>query len=496
MAGFTGGRPTVAALTVILAVSCTWVWARSTSSGGSPAAQLLTTPTLTLDTQRPGSVFSRGAVGFSTEAGELARRRLSGERPSLVRLMRMLGPSVLRIGGNSVDRSWWTSKGEPAPAWATATITPRDLAILHGLIRATGWRVLLGVNLGHFEPARAADEARVAQQRLGSGLLGVELGNEPDYYAPQYRPAGYNVAAYLRDAEAYAGALKAQAPDIAILGPASTQTSSLLSQLGGAGQMFSELTQHFYASSTCPGKPPVVAPSVSGLFSAAERQLEERVLAMLAVAAAAAGRPTRIGETNDTACMASAAISPVFASALWALDWTLRASSSGVSGVSFHGNLGGVCGANPESPICAAGPDAALRGELSPQPEYSGLLAASRLEGGRFVPTSITASTPPANLTSWATLAHDGTLRVALENLATVGAPQAVLIPMFGYTATEEPLEAPSPTARQDVLLAGARVTGRGWRSKPKRIRHRRTLRVEIPAASALILTLRPLHRS
>jgi hypothetical protein len=146
------GRRVLAVFVIVSAAVCTWVWARSAAS-----VPLAPTAVLRVDTSRPGDDFEVGAVGLSTEAEELSSGHLSADHPSLVRLMRLLGPAVLRIGGNSVDLSWWTSSGEPPPPWATNTVTPTDLRVLHGLLTATGWRVLLGVDLGHFEPARAAD---------------------------------------------------------------------------------------------------------------------------------------------------------------------------------------------------------------------------------------------------------------------------------------------------------------------------------------------------
>ena len=488
-----GGRRSGRLLVVLLAIllaACTWVWARSAATTRrSPP------PTLRLDTKHLGSPFDLGAVGLSAEAQELSHGRFNVSHASLVRLMRLLGPSVLRIGGNSVDLSWWTSSGEPPPVWAENTVTPADLQLLRGLLKATGWRVLLGVDLGHFEPTRAADEAHAAQAILGTSLLGIEIGNEPDDFGHaqfSLRPRTYGVGEYLGEVGAYIQAVSAAAPGVAIYGPATTQKTTWLPQVGAQGRIFAQLTQHFYATSTCAGKPPVVPPTLSGLLSPAEHQLEDETLGTLASAAAAAGLTSRIGETNDTACMASPVVSPVFASALWALDWALRASSSGVRGLNFHGNLGGVCGANPESPICAPSGPAAHDGELAAQPEYYGLLAAKALEGGRFVPSKL--SRPLPNLTTWATLAHDGTLRIALENLATAGVAQTVSIPMFGYTAAELSLVAPSAAARLGVTFGGAPVTGKGWRAKPVRVRHRGTLRVAVPSASAVIVTLRPVR--
>lgn len=483
-------------MVVVLAatlIAATWAWARPVAGVRPPS-----TPTLHIGVKHPGNEFGLGAVGLSTEALELARGRLDAGSSSLVSLMRLLGPSVLRIGGLTVDSSWWTSKGERAPRWATNTITPSDLSILQRLLSATGWRVLLGVDFGHFDPARAADEASVAKQILGNSLLGIEIGNEPDdyVYRRSLRPATYGVSEYVKEAEAYARAIAGVAPGVPVYGPATTQTSTWLPQLGGSAQMFAALTQHFYGTSTCPGKPPVVPPNLGALLSPAERQLEGEVLARLASAAAAAGRPMRIGETNDTACMASPAVSPVFGSALWALDWALRASYAGVEGVNFHGNLGGVCGANAMSPICAPTDVAAHHGVLAAQPEYYGLLAASRLEGGRFVPTNVKSSKPLENLTTWATLSARGVLRVALLNMSVGGSPQPISIPMSGYAAKEQWLSAPSAEARGAISLGRSAVTANGaWSPRGIRVRDRRMLRLKLPAASALLVTLRPRSR-
>jgi hypothetical protein len=487
------GRRVLAVLIAMLAAACTWVWARS-------AAVVPPTPTaiLRVDTEHPGPAFARGAVGLSVDANELGTGHLNADHPGLVRLMRLLGPSVLRIGGSSVDLSWWTSTGEPRPSWATNTATPGDLSALRGLLRATGWRVLLGVDLGHFEPARAGDEARVAQQVLGAGLLGVEIGNEPNDYANRkskvvLRPPTYGASEYLREAEAYRQALEGAAPGIAVYGPALSGTR-WLTQIGESARMFSEITQHYYPTGICPASPSSAAgpPSSVELLSPTARQQEDETLSALTQAGALAGRPTRIGETGTGACGGNSSASPVFASALWSLDWALRAADAGVAGLNFHGHLGD-CGSATQSPICAPTAEAAKAGEVVPQPEFYGLLAASRLEGGRFAPTSVIAPDPLPNLTTWATVAPDGTIKIAIDNLATTGAAQPVAIPMPGYTAAEELLAAPSAEARSGIALAAAPVTADGrWRPMLTRSpRSGRALRVSVRPASALIVILR-----
>ena len=483
------GQRVLVVFVVMLAVVCTWMWTRSAAS-----VPLAPTAFLRVDTSRPGNDFEVGAVGLSTEAYELETDHLSAAHDRLVRLMRLLGPSVLRIGGNSVDLSWWTSTGEPDPPWATNTVTPAYLSVLHELLIATGWRVLLGVDLGHFEPARVADEARYAKEILGKSLLGIEIGNEPNGFGHSpvnLRPSTYSVGEYLREAEAYRQALSAATPGVAVYGSALTAKTPWLAQIGPAAHIFAEVTQHYYPIHTCPNTMPP-RPTAAELLSPAVREQEDQMLDALAQAGAVAGRPTRIGETNSVVCGGVDA-SPAFAGALWSLDWSLRAANSGVRGLNFHGGHGD-CGSDGENQICAPSSEAARAGDVTAQPEYYGLLAARQLEGGRFVPTSLIAPDPLPNITTWATLAPGGTVKIAIDNLATEGLAQPVTISISCYTATDETLIARSIGASSGIALGGAAVTSVGqWRPKPARLFHtRRSVRVIVRSASAVIVTLRP----
>jgi hypothetical protein len=483
------GRLVLAALAVVLVAACTWALTRSSATVSIMRAQ---SALLSIDTSQPGNEFTFGAIGLSTETRELSTDHLSAAHGRLVRLMRLLGPSVLRIGGGTVDLSWWTSSGEPPPPWATSTITPADLDALHGLLSATGWRVILGVDLGHFEPARAANEARWAREILGTGLLGVEIGNEPNYYGTQQdnlRSPAYGVAEYLREAEAYRQALSVAAPGVAIYGPALGEIR-WLPQIGAAARMFTEITQHFYPIGTCPDTSSATV--AAELLSPEVRQREDEVLQTLATAGSLAGRPTRIGETNSDSCNSRVA-RPTFASALWSLDWALRAASSGVQGLNFHERLHSC--SYLESPVCASGDEAAANaGDVSARPEFYGLLAARQLEGGRFVPTQLSASSSLPDLTTWATLAPNGTIRVAIDNFATVGQVQPLLISVNGYTATVETLTGSSVDASGGIAFGDDETTPAGrWRPRPRRLAHTlHGVRIAVQPASAVIVTLHP----
>jgi hypothetical protein len=472
---------------------------------GDPANGATPDAVLTVKRAHPGREFALGAVGLSIEARELATEDLSASHRSLVTLMRLLGPGVLRIGGNSLDYSWWTSNDEPAPVWATSVVTPADLVRLRGLLAATGWRAILGVDLGHFDPTRAANEAQVAERILGSRVLGFEIGNEPSNYinpSVGLRSSAYTANDYLKELATYNAALKTAAPTIRLYGPDLGLLSSqawLLPIASDKSTSFVAIDLHYYPTKysipkgTCIGTP---VPTALELLSPEIRERENAVLQIIVGAGELAHRKTRLSETNDTSSCdlpGGPATSPVFASALWSLDWALRAASAGVAGLNFHGYFG-YCKPEAFAPICEPGNAPAANGQVVARPEYYGLLAARQLEGGRFVPARLISPGPLPNLTAWATVSPGGTIRIAIDNLAAEGLAQPVSIPVSGYAATYEKLVGPSVEARSGITLGGVSVTSAGqWR--PRRVRLSRAnhaFRVVVRPASAIIVTLRP----
>src|ERR1700689_2184794 len=152
---------------------------------GRSAAGLCATPAaassqvITIAPTTTGTSLNADSLGLSFEASDLALPGFaSGD---LASYLKTLGTSVMRIGGNTSDETFWTSTGETPPSWAIATITPADLTALDTLAKASGWKVILGVNLKQYDPARAADEAEHAVEALGSSLQAIAIGNEPHF---------------------------------------------------------------------------------------------------------------------------------------------------------------------------------------------------------------------------------------------------------------------------------------------------------------------------
>lgn len=456
---------------------------------------------LTVEPTHATVQFTPGAIGLSIETSTLSSDYLSTDRRSLVRLMRLLGPSVLRVGGNTTDSSWWASTAEPAPAWSTNTITPKDLARLRELLEAANWRAILAVDFGHFSPERAANEAGIAANILGSRLLGIEIGNEPNgYRTPSVglRNGTYNVTSYLDELAAYSTAIRNASPSIPLYGPDLSAPNSWLKPIAEDPQIpFNVLTEHYYPTAYNTPKPGCEAsaiPTAADLLSPQVRQDENAILEALVAAGQLQHRPTRLSETNTTAsCDESGGpdTGPVFASALWSLDWSLRAASAGVEGLNFHGTFG-PCSPVSFSPLCASGSSPSHPAVLV-RPEYYGLLAARQLKGGRFIPISIKEQSIASNLAAYATIHSSGTITVAIDNFASQG-PAFLALRARGYAeAIGKFLTARSADSTAGVSFGRSSFNGAG----KLRTRGVRLARVaggmfsfSLPPTSAVIVTL------
>jgi hypothetical protein len=389
-----------------------------------------------------------GLLGLSLEASELVRGGLRAR--SLATYLRTLGRGgVLRVAGNSSDEMFWTSTGERPPSWSKGTITPAALQPLAAVAQAAGWTVVLGVNLRHRDPARAADEARHAQQILGSALRAIEIGNEPNYYYT-------SDSAYFADFERYVAAIRRVAPSLPLSGPdPGHEHPAFLAAFAAKEATRPDValfTNHHYPLSACGGPRPTVAQ----LLGTASVQNETAAASATVTGATRLHVSAAMTETNSVTCGGTKGVSDVYASALWALDYTLLLANAGIVSAEFHGGLSG-CGAY--SPLC---PNA---GGLAARPVFYGLLAAAIVGPGQFV-----AVTNPGSATVRAYAVKTGAhLTVVLDNVADPAhnGPTTVTIGLGGsYRQGQQILlttNAPAGlAARTGITLGGRTVAADG----------------------------------
>lgn len=135
----------------------------------APAAATPVRVRVTLEPRRVLAHIPRSFLGISTEYWTIPF--WSAHPQLLARVFSQLegsgGPIYLRIGGDSADRSFWSPRRE-LPEWVFE-LTHDWLGRTATVIRATGARVILDLNVVTATPSKAAGWARTARARLRAG---------------------------------------------------------------------------------------------------------------------------------------------------------------------------------------------------------------------------------------------------------------------------------------------------------------------------------------
>jgi len=447
------------------------------------------------ETSEAGAPVPQNFLGLSFEVAALPQIAGYGGGGNLVSLLRSLGEGVLRFGGVTADEDVaWSEPGLERPAWASNVLAAPDLGALAKLTDESGWRVLLTLGFGHFEPRAAAGEAAAAKAALGESLEALEIGNEPDSYAAHgLRPRPWTFLQYDEQVSTYRGAIEALAPGVPLAGP-DTSGSAAYEKWGLGEAIYQRpalLTGHHYPLS-CNEQP---APSIAHLLSPEVRQLEELSLRRYTRVASDSEVPFRMDETNTVSCGGVPGVSDTFASALWALSFMAKAMSMGVAGINFEGNPNNCVG---YTPLCAPTPQAAAAGELQAQPEWYALLMGRALIGERPISQNVV-SPEHTNAFVSSFLAADGALHFVIVDDDPPGDRNlAVALHVGGgfHGASVLALTAPSPEALSGVRLGGQAVAGDGLWTQPATLPRvpnvHGAITVEVPPSSAALVTVSP----
>lgn len=445
------------------------------SAAASPAVSI------TVDRSRPATSLDPSFVGLSYEKSNLSGRLFSPANTSLIGLFRRLGPSVLRVGGASVDTTTWrpTTAGE-----TTGFVAASDIDRFAGFLQATGWKTIYGVNLANSTPALAADEAAYAAARLGTSLTALEIGNEPDrYHSDGHRPSSYSYSDFRLEWGRFAAAIRARVPGAPLAGPAaaSRYESYALPFAHDEAPVLTLLSQHYYMGS---GRSPKA--TIASLLGDTWRTGLAAELALLAGAAQKRKIPHyRITETNSFSGGGVPGVSDSFASALWVIEFLFALAQGGASGANFHG--GGNALAYTPIVNDSSGQVLALR------PECYGLLLFSLAARGRLLSTASKAR--PPWLSAYAVEGADRSTSVVVLNKDAVHSCYVTVeLGAPANTARLTTMTAPSLESTTGVLLGGAPIGLDGsW--MPVGIR---TLPISggmlaftVPAASALLVQAR-----
>jgi hypothetical protein len=427
---------------------------------------------IAVDRSRLGMPLGSEFTGLSYKKSYLSAPLFRPDNAALVRLYRMIGPSIIRVGGTAVDRTAWSRTGRGR---MSGVVAGPDVDAFAAFLRATGWKVLYGINMAQNTPANAADEARYASRQFGDLLYALEIGNEPDQYRKQYGGSLGTYAGFRSAWDAFASAIKAAVPNAALTGPATshrTEEYTVPFARDEAGRI-ALLTQHYYRAS---GKKR--SSTIEKLLTPDPR-LDE-TLDMLREATEENRIPGyRITECGSFAGGGRPGVSNAYGSALWALDFLFTLAQHGAEGANFHCAGGG----RAYDPIADDGTSV-----TEVRPGYYGMLFFSRLGSGRIAAANV--ENAPPGFTAYAVARHDGGTSVAAINTGFQTVSTDVVLDRRATRASTLVLTGPSMLASNGVTLGGAAIgTDGSWRpAQDARGLEGNTVTATVPAGSAVLI--------
>jgi hypothetical protein len=449
-------------------------------AGSGAAAQDVIGLEIAADYDAPGRRIPADFTGLSYESAILAANYFSPENRSVLGLLRRLGRTgVLRIGGNTSDRTVWDGGTKVVPLHDIYVITPAIIDQLAAFLRILGWRLIYGLNLGNGTPETAAEEAAYVAHAVGPHLLAFQIGNEPDGFGAWsgMRPPGYDVSAFVAEWRAFADAILSRVADAHFAGPAVAAEAQWMGPfVAAARDRLVLLTRHYYADG--PARAPHV--NVQRLLRSAPQA--RPVLEGVRTVADNHGLPYRITETNSIFAEGHRGLSDSLAAALWGVEWMFQVAEAGGAGVNFH--------AGDHKFYTPIAPSA--EGRRHAKPLYFAMLMFSEAGRGALVPAHV--EPPDSDVTVYATRADDGTLCLCLINKHLTRPARARIDPgRHIQAASLLRLTGDAANATTGLTFGGAGVGDFGsWMPLPAEPAQRqgRLVIAAVPPASAMIISM------
>jgi len=410
----------------------------------------ITSASLTVAGTTAGS-FDSGFLGLAYEKQALLTPLFTDS--NLCGLFEHLGTGVLRIGGASVDQSVWTPNGL---GQTIGQVAPSDVDALAAFLRATGWSCIYGINLGGSAtgattPMLAAAEVAYVAQKLGSALVGVELGNECETYGSSFYAGNWSVESFEALWQQYRSAIVAVTPAAPICGPAAgSNLDSWTLPFGEyvtSGQI-NLLTQHYTRG-------PASTASVDDLITP-DAALSTELL-LLHYGAQSIDVPFRLDGLSSYDGGGADGVSNSYAASLWVVDTIFQAALAGASGINLQsgGQQPGVAIADYSGTVLGA------------QPVFYGALLAGMAGSGTLLNTQL--SEGALNATAYAVQTATGMSLVLVNKDATQSLDVSIVLPQAMSTATLLQLTqlsagatTPSLAALSGISIQGATVAADG----------------------------------
>ena len=440
---------------------------------------------ITVHRDQPLGVIAPDFMGLGYEISSVARPGLlNGANSVYVQLVRTLGArGVIRIGGNTSDFAHYSATGAAVSSAYGTVVNDAVLRDLGGFLKATGWKLIWGLDLGKGSQSEAMAEANAVLSIAGEKLMAVEMGNEPDLFPNQkHRMSEYGYEDWLAEYRRSKTALRARFPRIPLAGPdVAGKTDWVTRFAADEGKDAVLLTHHYYREGQNPNS---TVEKLLGVDPKLQPQLDQ-----LSAASRKCGLPYRICEVNSFSGGGRPGVSDSMAAALWVLDYMFTLAANGCSGVNMETGVNHRDFISSYSPI---GDDE--HGHYTAKPEYYGMLAFALGGKGGLLKAEMDASAP--DVKAYATQPDKGGLTLTLINKRAGRAALTVVTGSHTQAsrAAVTRLSGPAIDAKSGITLGGAEVTPAGtWKPmKPEVLQVRNgRLRIRLPAASAAIVEIR-----
>ncbi len=401
----------------------------------------------------PGIVVARISsdfIGLGYETSAVAQSNyFSGSNVALISLYRNLSAhGLIRIGGNVSDHTKYEAEGVPAVRTEreTTVITRANLEALGDFARATGWKVMWGLNLGNGTKEEAVEEALAVKKALGTSLHSLEIGNEVEAL-PRFKKS---YAAYHDAYVEYKSAIRAAWPEAPFSGPDSIGNIQWFTNFAATDSGDVKLlTAHYYRGGA--GSPGSTLEKLLQHDDGFDKRLETS-----RTVASQHGVGYRINEVNSYSGGGKPGVSDTMGGALWCLDYLFVLASHGSEGVNMETDVNQLGFISHYSPIVHESD-----GRCRARPEYYGMLAFAMAGKGDLVRTEVDAG--GANVCAYATKEGVGGLSVVVINKDFSRDAQVRVEPRRKFAKAEVfRLSAPAIDSREDVKFAGSEVDENG----------------------------------
>ncbi len=437
---------------------------------------------------QPGFTIADNFAGLSYETNYIARDPsfLRADNAVLLQMIQNLGANgVIRIGGGSSDETIWTG-GPRYSNTGIDSLTTTDINQLAAFVSATGgWKLIFGLNMGHYNPSLNAKEAVYVSNALGANLYALQFGNEPASLSESgLRPPGYDVNGYMADWSVYRDSVRNRLPLAPLAGPdVSKMTNSISVFLKPfADNLHADiklLSGHYYGN----GYSPVVATDPESVFDSITSIKTYKTtpvqLGKINTLATSYSLPYRITECGSVSKGGVAGISDAFGSALWALDFMWQVAVNNGRGVDFHGSA-----TSNYTPI------ARTNGAIVPRPTYYAMLAFKYGggSGSQILPATLTAN---GKLCTAYACIKNGKTYVTMVNRDQSDLSYTVNLSNAATQMTLYRLTAASIAAKTGITFGGATVSASGTFSTGAGEQYAvgaNTAVVNVPARTAVVV--------